>query len=252
MDNGLLIQLSNSLKENPNIKLVIIDTMQLVRGDVRKNDTLYGNDYKDLSILKKFADKNHIAILLIHHFRKMNDNGDAFNRFSGSTGIIGAVDTMFALFKEQRRDNQAIFYMSGRDIEEDELILSSDSHTHMWNVIGGHDELEKIRKRKLYASNPIIITIRKLLASSSDNSIEISSSELYKKIMEITGSRPREQNAAGLTRTINKMQYDILEYDGIYYSPPPTNGGSNGRKMFFSIPDSEDDNIIYTKENGYI
>lgn len=251
LDNGLIQQLTNSLQEHPNIKLIIIDTLQLIRGDIRKNDTLYGNDYKDLSILKKFADANHITILLIHHFRKMNDGGDAFNRFSGSTGIIGAADTMFALYKEKREDNKSILAMSGRDIEEDELMLSFNQDTHTWSVEGGRDELEKIRNRKLYSSNPIIITIRKLLAESKDNAIELTSAELYTKIMEITG-RPKEKDAKGLTRTLNKLQFDMLEYDGIYYSPPPTNGGSNGRKMFFSIPIREDDNVIYTRETGYI
>lgn len=244
--------MTNSLKVHPNIKLIIIDTLQLVRGDVRKNETLYGNDYKDLAILKKFADKNHITILLIHHFRKMNDAGDAFNRFSGSTGIIGAADTMLALFKEKRESNKATFAISGRDIEDDELILSFNSNTCKWEVIGKYDELEKIEQKQIYASNPTIKTIRKILFESDENCFEITSSELYKKIIKYTGSRPKAKNAAGLTKEINKLQYDMLDYDGIYYSPPSTNGGANGRKMFFSISHSEDDKTIYTKEQGYI
>ena len=252
LDNGLIIQLTNCLKEHPNIKLIIIDTMQLIRGTIGKNETLYGNDYKDLSILKKFADENHITILLIHHFRKMLDNGDAFNRFSGSTGIIGVTDTMFALYKEQRRDKQSIFAISGRDIEEDELIISFDHTTHLWNIDGSRDEFDRIKNKKLYANNPIIITIRKIIDDSDSNSIALTATELYKKIIEVTGNRPKESNPSGLTRTLNKMQFDMLEYDGIHYEPPPTNGGASGRKMYFSIPKTYDDNKIFTKEQGYI
>lgn len=252
LDNGLVVQLTNSLKKNPNIKLIIIDTMQLVRGTIGKNETLYGNDYKDLSILKKFADKNHITILLIHHFRKMLDNGDVFNRFSGSTGIIGVADVMFALYKEQRNDKQSILAMSGRDIEEDELIISFDSTTCRWYLDGSREEFDKIKKKRLYDSNPTIITIRKLLSNSETNSIKLTASELYEKIIEITGSRPKENQASGLTKTLNRIQFDMLEYDGIHYEPPPTNGGASGRKMYFCIPKTEDDNKIYTKEQGYI
>lgn len=244
--------MNNSLKVHPNIKLIIIDTLQLVRGNIRNNETLYGNDYKDLAILKQFADKNHITILLIHHFRKMNDVGDAFNRFSGSTGIIGAADTMLALFKEKREDNKAKFIISGRDIEDDELLLEFNSRTCNWNKIGQYNELEKIKEKRLYGSNPIIRTVRKLLADSDSNAIEITSTELYKKIIEVTGTRPKEKDAKGITRTLNKMQFDMLEYDGIYFSPPPPNGGANGRKMYLSIPKSEEDNTMYTKEQGYI
>lgn len=44
-------------------------------------------------ILKSLADEYGVAILLIHHFRKMKDQ-DVFHQITGSTGLQGAVDTM--------------------------------------------------------------------------------------------------------------------------------------------------------------
>ena len=49
------------------------------------------NDYQDIGLLKKLADKRHIAILLIHHLRKLHDD-DPMNMISGSTGLSGAAD----------------------------------------------------------------------------------------------------------------------------------------------------------------
>ena len=67
--------------------------------------------------------------------------------------------------------------------------------------------------------------------------VEISSAELIKEIIITTGTRPRQKDAKALTRHItNELQFDLLEFDGIHYKPPNKNGGSSGRKMFFSKP----------------
>ena len=125
--------------------------------------------------------------------------------------------------------------MNGRDIEEEELMLSPDPTTHIWNIVGNSQDLELMRNKKLYSANPIIITIKKLLEASENNCIELTSTELYHKILEITKVRPKEKNAAAITKSLAKLQYDMLEYDGIHYTPPPTNGGASGRKMHIAI-----------------
>lgn len=84
LDEGLLIELENKIKENPNIKLIIIDTLQKVRGAQVRGETWYASDYKEIAKLKKFADENELCILAIHHLRKQKDS-DVFNQISGST-----------------------------------------------------------------------------------------------------------------------------------------------------------------------
>ena len=54
--NGLVMQLENAIKQYPNTKLVVIDTLQKVRK--QSNDVNYSADYGDISTLKAFADKN--------------------------------------------------------------------------------------------------------------------------------------------------------------------------------------------------
>ena len=102
------------LEEHPGCVLIIIDTLQMIRGS--STDNSYASDYSDLSVLKNIADELGIAILLIHHLRKENDN-DPFNRISGTTGIQGAADSNFILSEDVRGSGQAKLYCVGRDIE---------------------------------------------------------------------------------------------------------------------------------------
>ena len=68
LGKGLEEQLCAFLSEHPDTVLVIIDTLQMIRG--AGYDNTYANDYRDLSALKRIADAHGIAILLIHHLRK--------------------------------------------------------------------------------------------------------------------------------------------------------------------------------------
>ena len=70
---GLEQQIERFLKEHPGTALIVIDTLQRIRG-IANDVNPYASDYRDLGILKELADKHRIAILLIHHLRKMNDD----------------------------------------------------------------------------------------------------------------------------------------------------------------------------------
>ncbi len=68
MGNGLELQFENFLKDYPNTKFIVIDTLQKIRDNTVSNGSnLYANDYKDISTLKNLADEHGLAILLIHH-----------------------------------------------------------------------------------------------------------------------------------------------------------------------------------------
>ena len=119
------------VEEHPNCVLIIIDTLQMIRGSATDNS--YASDYSDLSVLKNIADEHGIAILLIHHLRKENDN-DPFNRISGTTGIQGAADSNFILSEDVRGSGQAKLYCVGRDIEYRELSLKRNEE-NVWEVV---------------------------------------------------------------------------------------------------------------------
>ena len=116
---GLEEQADAFVAAHPDTVLVIIDTLQMVRPI---HDATYANDYRDLSVLKRLADKHGIAILLIHHLRKEKAE-DVFHRISGTTAISGAVDSSFTLVEEKRGSGRARLTCVGRDIEYRELEL---------------------------------------------------------------------------------------------------------------------------------
>lgn len=119
-----LEEIIDFLNEHKDTKLVIIDTLQKVRdskGSAGKAG-MYGNDYDDISSIKRIADEYNIAIILVHHLRKLKDSDDPFNEVSGSTGIIGAADTSFILKRKRTKDTASLL-VSGRDVEYQELTL---------------------------------------------------------------------------------------------------------------------------------
>ena len=131
LGKGLEEQLRTFLDEHPDTVLVIIDTLQMIRGT--NYDNTYANDYRDLSALKRIADTHGIAILLIHHLRKESAD-DVFNRISGTTAISGAVDSSFTLVEERRGSGRAKLSCIGRDIEYRELTLERNGE-NVWELV---------------------------------------------------------------------------------------------------------------------
>ena len=133
LKHGLEQQIEQFLTEHPATKLVVIDTLQRVRS-AGGDSNLYANDYQDVGLLKQLADKHHIAILLIHHLRKLHDD-DPMNMISGSTGLSGAADSAFVLQKNARSANAASLHCTGRDIPDRTLKLELCEDDHIWKLL---------------------------------------------------------------------------------------------------------------------
>ena len=131
LGKGLEEQLCSFLAEHPDTVLIIIDTLQMIRGT--GYDNTYANDYRDLSVLKHIADTHGIAILLIHHLRKEFAD-DVFSRISGTTAISGAVDSSFTLIEDKRGSGKATLSCIGRDIEYRELTLERNAE-NVWELV---------------------------------------------------------------------------------------------------------------------
>lgn len=117
--NGLEEDLQECKKLFPDLKLIVIDTLQKVRETV---DMKYGTDYKELSLLKSIADQLEIAIILVHHNRKTHDVNPN-NMISGTNGIAGCADGLLVF---TRNGNQAKLNISGRGAPSMELNLSRE------------------------------------------------------------------------------------------------------------------------------
>ena len=95
LDGGLIEQLENFIEEHSDTRLIVIDTLQMVRRMGTDNYS-YANDYKVITGLKRFAYDYGICVLLVHHTRKQNAD-DTFDKISGTTGLLGVADGAFLL-----------------------------------------------------------------------------------------------------------------------------------------------------------
>ncbi len=117
LDHGFIKQISDYVDEYPNVRLIIIDTFQKIRGSeaVSSNSNQYGREYSELSKLKELADKRGIAILIVHHLRKLQDKSDPLNNILGSTAMTGVADSILMLRKERTRTDGELLSV-GRDL----------------------------------------------------------------------------------------------------------------------------------------
>ena len=215
LDGGLIKQLNEELDEHPDIKLIIIDTLQKVRGSAKRNELAYATDYRELGGLKEYADQKRICIFLIHHLRKMADENDVFNMISGSNGIMGVCDTIFIIYKKKRQDENAMMFMTGRDIRQKDIVVHFDETEYRWEMVGSAEEEERKRKKREYDNNPIVRTMKELV-NKPPFVWKGTATDMMKSVFDVTG-----ETFAGSSATLGKMISEIetqLYYDGIQHT----------------------------------
>ena len=213
LKHGLEQQIEQFLTEHPATRLVVIDTLQRVRS-AGSDSNLYANDYQDIGLLKKLAYKRHIAILLIHHLRKLHDD-DPMNMISGSTGLSGAADSAFVLQKNARSANAASLHCTGRDIPDRTLKLELGEDDHVWKLLADSKTCSS-------ASKISTLQIENLLSELLREQTEISApaKALLEKI-DPAGSEGWTPNS--FSHQIRKS-VDALRQNGILVSFRKSNG----------------------------
>ncbi len=134
LDQGGLKAIEQWIKTRDGAKLVIVDTLAVVRPAGKLADSMYTGDFTALRGLHQLASTTSIAIMVVHHLRKA-DADDPFDTVSGSTGLTGAADTTLILTRRDS-DSGVILYGRGRDLEEFERGLEFDAMTCRWRDLG--------------------------------------------------------------------------------------------------------------------
>jgi len=173
LKKGLDGQLEKFVKDNPETKLIIIDTLQKVR-EAGGDKYSYAGDYEIVAQLKQFADKNNICVVVVHHTRKASAS-DCFEMISGTNGLLGAADGAFIMQKEKRTDNKAVLEIVGRDQQDQRLHLLFDREHCVWQFEKAETELWK------EPPDPLLDAIAKVVSPDSPEWIG-SASELLDKL----------------------------------------------------------------------
>lgn len=132
IEDGLVVQLEEFVQLHPDTNLIIVDTLQKVR-DEGDEQYSYAMDYRTITALKAFTDSHNLAVMFVHHTRKMKSD-DSFEMISGTNGLMGAADGAFVLQKKKRTEPIAMLQVVGRDQPDQELTLEFDTEHCKWEL----------------------------------------------------------------------------------------------------------------------
>ena len=139
MTGGLVADIRATVALKPETRLVIIDTLGKVR-NVGGQQNAYQADYRDAGQLKAVADECGIAVLVVHHTRKMKAD-DPFDTISGTNGLMGASDAAFVLKLAHRGAKDGTLYVTGRDAPDQRLEIRFNDGTLEWELV--HEATER-------------------------------------------------------------------------------------------------------------
>jgi hypothetical protein len=144
-DAGGLDDLRTWLSTHPGARLVVIDTLQKIRGQRRRDDGVYADDYLAVGQLKALADEFNVPFLVVHHLRKEAAT-DPLESVSGTAGLTGSADTILVL-KREPKDSLGLLYVRGRDVPEAEIAMQFDEATGKWLRLIGADDFRRSKER---------------------------------------------------------------------------------------------------------
>src|SRR5215211_4160025 len=145
LDEGGAEQLDEWLTEHPDARLVVIDTLAKIRNEAR-GQNIYAEDYSALEQLLPLAAKHGVAIVVVHHLRKMAAS-DPLDEISSSTGLTAGVDG-FLILRRTPGSKGPTLYVDGRDIEEPtEYALIWNINTATWTIEGDAEEVHLSKER---------------------------------------------------------------------------------------------------------
>lgn len=123
------------LEQHPNARMVVLDVFAKMRGTTPSGMAAYDADYAAVSRAKRIADYYGVALVLVHHVRKMGSE-DFLAEVSGTNGIAGAADAVIVL-KRGRNQADAVLNVTGRDIDEAEYALTFHASSGAWQLLDG-------------------------------------------------------------------------------------------------------------------
>ncbi len=144
LDDGGVDDIFEWCSSVPEPRLVILDTLAGVRPERQQRDTPYDGDYRALLDVHKLANERGLAVMALHHTRKMEAE-DPLDTISGTLGLVGCADTALVL---ARTPQGTTLYVRGRDVEESEHAISFDAETCRWSVVGEATEVRRSETRQ--------------------------------------------------------------------------------------------------------
>jgi hypothetical protein len=142
LNNGGIEEIERWAESKSKPRLVVIDTIKMVRRPQLPNEGVYDYDYSSVEALRALANKHRLGIVGVHHLNKRIDGDDPFDLVSGSNGLSACADGTFIL----NRDGQGCtLYVRGRDVSEaDRALTFANGH---WTLLGDAEFVRRSEER---------------------------------------------------------------------------------------------------------
>jgi hypothetical protein len=203
LDEGGLDAIEGWLKEHPDARLVVIDTLKRVRSQQNVRARLYDSDYDSIAPLGDLARKYHLTILVIYHTRK-SDSDDPLDLVSGTLGLTGAVDGVLVL-KRSRGSCDATLHITGRDFSDKEIALNWDVDVTGWRVLGEAAEYRLSDQRRA-----MIELLREQSAALTPKAVSDLSNREHNAVKKLLWTMARD----GQLQVDNKGRYSVPSNTG--------------------------------------
>lgn len=233
LEGGLIDSLEQHVEKHPETELVIIDTLQKVRGQSSPKESAYASDYAQLGTLKSFADRRGISLLIIHHTRKQADS-DVHAMISGTFGIMGSVDTSWVITKQSRSSKNAVMSITGRDVSGGDMTITLDPDTMTWRTVG----TAEVSPEAAYDSSLIVQAIKAVLAERTVQIWKGSASDLMAAGEQLL-DRPIANSPQQVNKALERLTDRLAEEDGISHKIVLVNGGGAKKHLFCYMPEEK-------------
>jgi hypothetical protein len=124
--------LADWMEAHPFTRLIVFDTQTAIRPPRERNEEPYDHEKRYTQVLSDFCHQHGVAMLLIHHSRKIG-GGDVIDDASGTTGLTAGVDNYGSLSRSVNEKDAGVLRLLGRDIRlDDDLNLKWDAKLATW------------------------------------------------------------------------------------------------------------------------
>lgn len=141
MDQGGYADLDAYLQANPETRLVLIDTLQMVRPARGTQGDIYAEDVAALRQLKDLADLHSCCFVVLHHSKKGSADEDLVDSAGGTSGNTGSADTIMRLRRIPGSD-EAVLEGRGRKVRDFSLALKMDEIAG-WQLLGDAQDVSQ-------------------------------------------------------------------------------------------------------------
>lgn len=181
------------LIDYPDTKVIVIDTMERIRGARAANSNAYADDYDFMGTYQQLALEYHVVILFVHHTRKpgkQNENINVQDAILGTRGIAGGAETLWVLVRSTDPEHYAEFHTEGKGIGTNEYYMEFDEETCTWSLTENNMEQTLSPQREI---------IKKVASDYGFLSVQ----EYYEKILN--GDKDDKTKQATIRQQIHRM-----------------------------------------------